>query len=104
MPQPMGKFYQKFNLLLFILALGNLIFVLLMPKIPFIPVYGTFVSIRIEDILTGFVFLYFFIYLILTKKYKDLFKDDLYRMLLIFLFVGLVSVVSGLFLTHTITL
>ncbi len=100
----MEKFYQKFNLLLFILSVSDLIFVILMPKIPFLPVSGSFISIRIEDISTAIVFAYFFIYLILSKKYKVLLKDDLYKIIATFLFIGLVSLISGFFLTHTVTL
>ena len=77
-----------------------LISVVLLPKFPFIDVPGTFVSIRVEDIILAFAAL-----LLLIKLAIDpiLFRGmRLNKPILIFLAIGFVSFLSATFLTQTI--
>ena len=85
---------------LFVVAI--MLVVPLYPKFPFINVPGTFVSIRVEDIIIA---LASFVILgrILTDKFKIVRNNVLYAMI-IFLIVGFVSLISALFITKTITL
>lgn len=77
-----------------------LIFIPLFPKFPLFNVPGTYVSIRLEDILIGTGFLIFLP--VIFKDLKGLLKNRIIKSILIFLFVGLVSVISAVFLTQTV--
>jgi len=78
-----------------------LIIIPLYPKFPFLKIPGIYVAIRFEDFLLAIVALITFVRLI--PKLKELLKDNLVRSIFIFLLVGLVSLISGAFLTNTIT-
>ena len=74
----------------------------LYPKFPFVDVPGTFVSIRLEDFL---VFVIFLIWLItILPDWRSLFKNKVNVAILVYMFVGFVSVVSAVFLTKTVSL
>lgn len=73
----------------------------LYPKFPAISVAGTYVAIRLEDFLVLFVFLIFFA--TQFRKFKSFFRDDINRAILIFLSVGAASLISGIFLTQSVT-
>lgn len=79
-----------------------LIFVPLYPKFPLINIEGTYVAIRVEDFILAVVFA-----LAVTRivpKLKAFVKDEVVRSILLFLLVGVVSLVSGAFLTETLIL
>lgn len=96
----MQKLSKLRNGILKYLVAAVLLGVPLYPKFPFIRVPGTAVSIRLEDflILTLALATFFFF----LPKLKEVVKDDLNRAIFLFLLVGFVSVVSGIFLTKTI--
>ena len=83
------------------LAVALLIIVPLYPKFPFLNIPGIYVSIRLEDFLL--VIMAMFTVFKLAPKLKSLFKDRLTRSIFLFLFIGLASLISGAFLTKTIT-
>lgn len=90
------------NLLFKYITASTLIAVPLYPKFPFIDVPGTFVSIRLEDLLIAFsaillVIAYF-------PKVKILLQDKLVRSIVLFLLVGLASLFSAVYLTKTVSL
>ncbi len=78
-----------------------LLFIPLYPKFPLFSVSGTYVSIRLEDIFVALTVVIFGIRLILKKDYT-LFKWNLTKIILIYLGVGLLSVISGIFITKNI--
>jgi hypothetical protein len=79
-----------------------LILVPLYPKFPFIRIPGIYVSVRIEDFLVAAVAVFTLIRFI--PDVKRLLKDNVVRAIAIFLAVGLVSLISGVFLTRTVVL
>lgn len=74
----------------------------LYPKFPLLNIKGTFVAVRLEDLFIAFTLGIWAIYIILSKKLKYFFDDKLNLALLLFFFVGLVSIFSANFLTHTV--
>lgn len=79
-----------------------LIFVPLYFKFPLLGVSGTFVSVRLEDVLIAGVLGVWLTKLIINGQIREFFRDRLNQTLLLFFFVGLVSVFSGAFLTKTL--
>lgn len=72
--------------------------VLLLPKFPLLSVPGTFVSIRIEDIIVLATATLYLLYLITTK---EIFGYRVTRHVLIYLAVGFISLLSAIFLTNS---
>lgn len=72
----------------------------LYPKFPFARIPGTYVSIRLED------FLLLLVAIILLVKYYprflSVFKGGVERSVILYLGVGLVSLISGIWLTQTV--
>lgn len=88
--------------LLLILVIFLFAFIPLYPKFPLINVTGTFVAIRLEDLVIGLTFLLWGIHLILSKQLGVFIKDKINLALLLFLFIGAISTFSAIFLTHTV--
>ena len=87
---------QKFFSLLekyhkYILA-GLIIAIPLYPKFPFLTVPGTYVSIRLEDFFLAISFLLIVPYL--YKNRYEIVKKGIERSILIYLGIGLISLVS----------
>jgi len=102
----MIKYSKKFSGILNTLAkytLAALLIVIpLYPKFPLISISGTFVSIRMEDILillSGIVFL-----LLVFPQIKTFFKNKVFRAITLFILVGLISLLSAIFITKTISI
>lgn len=74
----------------------------LYPKFPLINIPNTYVSVRLEDFVLLIVSVV--IFLIILPNIKSFLKDDLIRAMLLYLLVGGVSLLSGIFLTKTVTL
>lgn len=72
----------------------------LYPKFPFIKVSGTFVAIRLEDMLIAFSALLLFI--VILPNLKNFLTDKLTHVSVLFLFVGFVSLLSSLFILRTV--
>ena len=77
-------------------------FIPLYPKIPLTNVANTFVAIRIEDILIALTVSLWAIYMIKTGKLEVFFKDKLNQAILVFFFIGALSIFSANFLTHSV--
>lgn len=79
-----------------------LIFIPLFPKFPAFRIPGIYVSIRLEDFLILFSLLSFSF--MFFKKFKELLSLKVARAIFIFLAIGLISTLSGIFLTKTVEL
>lgn len=95
---------QKFFLLLdtyykYILA-ALLIVIPLYPKFPFLTVPGTYVSVRIEDLLLAFIAVLMAPYL--YKNFRKILKKGIERSIIFYLLVGVVSLASAAVLTRSI--
>jgi O-antigen ligase len=86
--------------ILFLLLIGLVIFIPLYPKFPLLSVPGTYVAIRIEDFLIALVLLFWFIYQIKDKN--RVIMQSLFWAFVVFWFTGLVSLFSGIFITHSV--
>lgn len=76
-----------------------LITVPLYPKFPLIRVSGTFVAIRFEDLIMGFSAIV--VLVLYLPKWRDLIKNSVFSSIIIFLIVGLISILSSFTLTYT---
>lgn len=98
----MQKLSKIFNLDFYkYLITAVLIFIPLFPKFPAIHLMGTYVAIRIEDFLILFTLLSFLIPML--KNFKDFSQEKIVRAILMFLFIGLISTISAIFLTQTVS-
>lgn len=79
-----------------------LLVVPLFPKFPAFRIPGTYVAVRLEDFLILFTLLFFAIPIL--QNIKSIFKNNISRSILIFLGIGLVSLISGIYLTQTVDL
>lgn len=98
----MLKFLNVYKTILFWYAILLLVFIPLYPKFPLFNVKGTFVAVRIEDFLILVSVLLWGLYLLLSRRLKDIFKDHLSKAILLFFFIGAVSLFSSIFLTQTV--
>lgn len=96
----MPKLLNKLNGIVKYLAATILLVVTLYPKFPFITVPGTFVSIRLEDFILVFAALVLVI--IIIPQIGSFIKETVNKSILIYLFVGLISLISALLVTKTI--
>ena len=99
----MKKILQVFETGLFWWVVFLFAFIPLYPKFPLTNVAGTFVAIRLEDIFITVAFLFWGISLLLSKKIKDFFQHKLNLALMLFFLIGIVSLFSANFLTHTVS-
>lgn len=99
----MSNLYSKFESLLYCLAVTLLVFIPLYPKFPLLNVPGTFVAIRLEDLLIAITMVTWFSYILVTSQLRELLRDKLIRAMLLFWGIGLLSLFSSVFLTQTIT-
>lgn len=100
----MQKFSQVFDKLLYWGVLVTVVFIPLYFKFPLVGVSGTFVSIRLEDVLIFSLLGIWVLNLIIKKELLGFFNSRLNQTILLFFFVGMVSLFSGGFLTKTISL
>lgn len=98
----MQKLLKLFNKYYLPLITSILIVVPLFPKFPAFRILGTYVSVRLEDFLILITVAVFSTFVF--SKYKLIFKDNITKSILLFLFVGGLSVLSGYFLTETISI
>jgi O-antigen ligase len=79
-----------------------LLVVPLFPKFPAFRIPGTYVAVRLEDFLILFAISFFAIPLL--RNIKSILKNNVSRSILIFLGIGLVSLMSGIYLTQSVEL
>lgn len=96
----MQKFYSAFKENAYLLVIALLIFIPLYPKFPLLNVKGTYVAIRLEDVLIGLVVLIWG-FLNLTN-FKKLLSRTVYQSMLLFWIIGAISLLSAVFLTKTV--
>lgn len=100
----MRKFMQKlflpFDKCAKYLIAAILVIVPLYPKFPLLVVPGTYVAVRFEDLLLLILAVVTFAKLL--PNLKSFLKDRIVRAFLIFFSVGLISVLSGVFVTQTV--
>lgn len=99
----MQKFLSTFDKYFFWAVLFLMAFIPLYPKFPLFNVSGTFVAIRIEDFLIAFILALWGLKIILSRKIVATLSEELNQTLLVFFFVGLVSIFSAIFLAQTVT-
>ncbi len=97
----MKSFINIFEKALFFSTLFIFAFIPLYPKFPLLNITGTFVAIRLEDVLIATVIGTWGIYLSLTGQLKVFFKDRLNQSLVLFFLIGLLSIFSANFVTHS---
>lgn len=95
----MKRIFEK---LTFVLVLFLFVFIPLYPKFPLFNISGTFVAIRLEDLIIGLTVLFWGVHLIFSGQLRSFLKDRLNLAMLLFFFIGFVSVFSAIFLTHTV--
>lgn len=98
----MQKFLLIFDKYFFWVVLFLMVFIPLYPKFPLMNVQGTFVAIRIEDLLIAFIIGLWFAKMIISRKLFSLIFNKVNQALLLFFFIGLVSLFSAIFLTMTV--
>lgn len=91
-----GKDFYKYIVTILLVCIP------LYPKFPFITVKGTYVSIRLEDFVIAISFLLFLP--LILKELKSLFKEKITRSMILYLFIGFVSLISAIFITKTVDL
>lgn len=99
----MQKFLSVYHNILFVLVLFLFVFIPLYPKFPLFNVAGTFVAVRLEDVVIALTVSLWGVYLVLSNQLKSFLKDKLNLAILLFFFVGLVSTFSAIFLTNSVT-
>ena len=102
MPKLMQKLLKIFEKTISFLILAIIMFVPLYMKFPSTNIPGTSVAIRLEDFLIFITLFLWFIYLILSGKIKSMFKDKLNQVILIFFFIGALSVFTAIFVSHSV--
>lgn len=96
----MQKLLQVFKPHLFKVLITALLLVIpLYPKFPSIRLPGIYVAVRIEDFLILFTLLIFLIPLI--SNIKQILANKIARSIILFLFIGLISTISGILVTQT---
>lgn len=88
--------------LLFFLITFLFAFIPLYPKFPLFNVSGTFVAVRIEDLLIALTLMVWLSCVFLSKEVKEFLGNKIFQAILLFFFIGLISVFSAIFLTHTV--
>lgn len=96
----MQKFLSLFEKFYFYLLVALLAFIPLYPKFPLVNISKTFVAIRLEDIVIGFIVLFWL--LINIKKIKYYLSQTIIQAFILFWFIGALSVFSGIFVTHSV--
>jgi hypothetical protein len=95
-------FLTKFKNFLYFYIVFLFVFIPLYPKFPLLNIKGTFVAVRIEDLLIAGILGLWLIFVILSNKGKHFLKDNLMQSLMLFFFIGALSLFSAIFITHTV--
>lgn len=82
------------------LVTALMIFIPLYIKFPLFKIPGTYVSIRMEDFLIGITFIT--LLTIYLKDFTKFFKNNISKSILLFWLIGLISLLSGIFVTETV--
>ena len=96
----MGKAFIKLNSWIFYAVIALSVFIPLYPKFPLAEVSGTYVAIRLEDVLLLLLILFWGV--VNIGKVKTILKSRITQAFLLFWFIGFVSVLSGIIVTGTV--
>lgn len=77
------------------------VFIPLYPKFPLFPIPGTYVSVRVEDILIAIVVLWWI--MAIYPSWRKVINFPISEAFFVFWGIGLLSLFSGIFLTQTVT-
>lgn len=97
----MLKHSEKYKYLIKYMAAFILVAVPLYPKFPSVNIPGTFVAIRLEDFLIVFAALLLFP--LLLQDVRNLIGSELARSIGLYLLIGLVSLLSGIYVLRTVS-
>lgn len=97
----MQKYLPVFNTFLHCLIVVLFVFIPLYPKFPLLNIKGTFVAIRLEDLLISLTLIIWIVKLYVGSEWKELLRDKIILTLGLFFLIGAVSLFSSLFLTNT---
>lgn len=93
---------NKMNNILKYTVAAILVAIPLYPKFPFLSIPGTFVAIRLEDLLIAFATLVLVAHLLSSKSIFKLHLSPLNQAIMLYVTIGLISVVSAIFITKTV--
>lgn len=85
----------------FILTLFLFAFIPLYPKFPLLNITGTYVAVRLEDLLITVVIILWIIGRFISKDWGFFTKDNIGKAFLLFFLIGILSLLSAIFLTST---
>lgn len=89
-----------FNKYIFWVLVFLVVFIPLYPKFPFANIPGTYVAIRLEDLIIGITFLF---WLILNfGKLKSYLQKTIFRAILLFWVIGGLSLLSAVLISHSV--
>lgn len=97
----MQKFLKVFEKFFFWFFLGLLVFIPLYPKFPLVNIPLTYVAIRLEDVFIAIGFT--LAILIQLPAVKRLFRMAIVQSYVLYWFIGLISLISAIFVTSTIS-
>lgn len=91
----------KSEKLVFWLLVSLVVFIPVYPKFPLVNVSGTYVAVRLEDV---FFLLVSGVWFIKTlPKIRQILSEPIYQLFILFWLVGGLSLLSGIFITHSVT-
>ncbi|MBI2018964.1 O-antigen ligase family protein [Candidatus Daviesbacteria bacterium] len=96
------KFYHILEKTIFYLTLFLFIFIPLYPKFPLLSIPGTYVAVRLEDVLIALAIILWTGYIGIKKAWSFFAKDNIGRAFLLFFSIGGLSLFSAIFLTHSV--
>ncbi len=96
----MERFYLALKNNFFWLLLALMVFIPLYPKFPLVPVAGTYISIRLEDLLIAILSAIWFA--IKISQIKNILRQPIFRIIVIFWILGFLSYISAYYITFTI--
>ena len=88
----------------FILTLFLFAFIPLYPKFPLLNIAGTYVAVRLEDLLIAVVIVFWVIGRYIRKDWDFFTKDNTGKAFLLFFLIGILSLLSAILLTSTVQL
>jgi hypothetical protein len=96
----MQKHFKLYNSIVKYLAVAILVVIPLYPKFPLFRVPGSYVSIRLEDLLILSSLIVALVYIL--PRYRFFLKNKVFRTIVLFLAAGFVSVFCAIFVTRTV--
>lgn len=96
--QELSSVFKKY-LFWWVLLLS--VFIPLYPKFPLFPIPGTYVSVRVEDVLIAIVVLWWVV--AIYPSWRKVINFPISEAFFVFWGIGLLSLFSGIFLTQTVT-